>query len=212
MTLLRRLHVVLTCLNLAFAIAIATVSCLTRKSVAFVHGNAASPDSFREILIMLNRHFGRVSWDPLGAEIVLIGLGCLLFVVLFSLLSLAAKKQADFLLIAVAGLAAICAVSVAWFPYDWRLGTYYAIDPRAWYLLIFEVTAIGGALYLTRRRPVPSWLVILAGHYSACAWFLFQRAWPPPGATLNWWLPPVSFLVAPCAGFVWALYVSHARA
>ncbi len=209
MTRIQKLHVVLTSLNLAFAIAIALISCLTRKPLVFVHGNATSPDLFHKILIMLNSHFGRVAWDPLGAEIALIGLAFLFFGVLFSLLSIAAKNRADFLFTSVAGIAAICAVPVAWFPYDWRLGTYFAIDPRAWYVLVLELSAIGGALYLGRRRPVPWWFVILAIHYGVCAWFLFQRAWPSPGATLNSWLPSVASLVAPCAGFVWVLHLRH---
>ncbi len=209
MTRIQKLHIVLTSLNLAFAIAIALISCLTRKPLAFVHGNAISPDSFHKILIMLNSHFGRALWDPLGAEIALIGLAFLLFVVLFFVMRVAARTQADYLLTSVAGIAAICAVPVAWFPYDWKLGTYSAIDPRSWYVLVLELSVIGGALYLTRRRPAPWWFAILAIHYSACAWFLFQRAWPSMGTTLNTWWPPLASLVSPCAGFVWAQYVRH---
>jgi hypothetical protein len=114
MARIRRVHLILFCLNLGFAIAFVVTVLLTKSRMTFVHGRAESPDLFRQILITINIHFGRVPWDPLGAMVALISSTLLIFAILFLLLSLVLKTRvATVTLNAAAGIAAICAVWIS---------------------------------------------------------------------------------------------------
>lgn len=207
---IRRVHQILFCMNLGVALAFVLTVVLMRSRVTFVHGRAESPDLFRQILIAINIHFGRVPWDPLGAKVALISLTLLIFVILFVLLNLGLKNRADVTHNAVAGVAAICAVPLSLFPYEPRLGTYSFMDQRAWYAVILELAVVGGALYLTRQRTNPLWFGILGIHYAVWGWFLSQRVWLSYGAPLlDWKCAFALSLIAPCAGFAWVFYVTH---
>jgi hypothetical protein len=166
---------------------------------------------FRQILITINTHLGRVPWDPLGAKVALISLTLLIFVILLLLLNLLlTNRAADVTLNAAGGVAAICAVPISLFPYEPSLSTYSFMDQRAWYAVILELAIIGGALYLTRKRANPLWFGILGVHYAVWGWFLSQRAWLSSGDLLLDWRSAFALsLLASCAGFVWIFYVTQ---
>jgi len=208
---IRRVHQILFCLNLGFAVAFVVTVLLMTSRLTFVHGRAESPDLFRQVLIAINMRLGRVPWDPLGAKIGLITLALLFFVILFLLSNLILRTRAAAVTLnAVAGIAAICAVPIAWFPYESRLGTYSSMDRRAWYGVALELAVIGGALYMSWKRANPLWFGILVVHYAVWGWFLSQGAWSSNGAPLlDWGWAFTLSLIAPCAGFVWVSYVTH---
>jgi hypothetical protein len=213
---LRYLHETLFCANLAFAFALASILILTRNSILQI-GKGNSADGFRQVLTRINLVFHLNSLDPLGTDVLLVGLTALFFALLLILVRLVVKTHAaDFILDSVAGVAAIAAVPVAWFSYEARTGAYFAGDLRLWYVPVLELAILASAIYLTRKQPILTRLLLLVGHYGVWAWILWHGPWDPffwPQSTmpLASGLPIYLSALGPCSGLVWAIYANYRR-
>jgi hypothetical protein len=166
-----------------------------------------SHDSFRQVLLRINFFFYHEPvFAPLATDVILTGLTLIFFLLLLLLLRVFARAGAiDVVLNLVAGIAALAAVPMSWL---FREPTYTGI----WVLALY-FAVIGGALYLSRRRPNPAWFVVLLVHYSVSGYAILQTSapgffdWPRYLLDLPSMWPYLLSLVSPCAGLVWALYV-----
>jgi hypothetical protein len=210
-TRLHSLHKLAFCGNLGFAIALTTILLLLQRRVPFVHGEAQSPDLFRRMTIHINVFFHRVPWDWLGTNVALTSFSLVLLLIFLLLLEMIARtNRAKFILGSLAGITAVVAVPISWIPYQPGPGS-YSVETSLWYAVALEFALVAGALYLTRTRRSPSWFLILMVHYVVWAWFLVDRARPGYGLAVEWRWPLLLSLVAPCAGFLWVLYVNQQR-
>ncbi|MGC1107058.1 MAG: hypothetical protein WA876_11005 [Candidatus Acidiferrales bacterium] len=217
---LRHSHEILFCLNSGFAIALALILFLASRSAAS-HGKSPSGRLFLEVIIKIEIFAHLHAWEnSLAFDVMLTGFTILFFLVLLLVLRFIAGTRARHAILnSIAGMAALAAVPVVWFSYQPGAGAYLPADLRVWYAVALEFAVIGGALYLTRKIPKLAWFIVLVVHYSVWFWALRDGAWsfyfwrPRPDFIFNldvgW--PIILSIVSPCAGFVWALYVSVAR-
>lgn len=211
---LRYLHGTLFCLNLAFAFAVPATDSLVLMAGQHIElaghgGGEGSLNLLDRILLAINQsfyHWPALTLGSLTADTLLTSLTLVLFGLLLLTLRLIAKTGAiGIVLNQVAGIAALAAVPLSWLlptssGMSWMVALYFAV--------------IGGALYLSRKRPNPAWFIILIIHYGFIGWVLYgSRSMGGPSFMWHivWMWPALLSLVSPCAALVWVLYFMRQR-
>jgi hypothetical protein len=194
-------------LNLGYGLALLTTFLLVRRST--LHLGMGYRDLFDRVLLRLDfRFYHSPVFGPFGIDVVLTGLTTIFFLPLWVASRHFTRGGADGVVLRlVSGVAALAAVPTSWafssptHALMWMLALYYAV--------------IGGALFLTRRRPNPAWFAVLAVHYSVCGYVILQAdapggfEWPRHQMDLQSMWPYLASLVSPLAGFVWAFFVTR---